>query len=275
MTSVLTLTDGTQTVLEDTPAVRRYGLSLMVDGAVADRESPNLGPLRNALYAQALFALMNSVELQAMQVDLSEGGENEQSLDVHLALESAIDGGGGPTAGFTLHLVCEYDQRDTDPNRREAILQAIRDALDENQTSETVCVRERVVAALVALLDDALPGAIHRDPDRALRFPVGDLVVREGGHTADYDGPNRTTYRMPLTVVGIGADEAAAADAAVAALAIVRSADRLGGIAVDVEEGDTEVDLLDERETGGAFAVGLTALVTFATRIHDPYAEAA
>lgn len=272
MSDVLTTADGALTVLEDHPSYRRYALAIDVDAAIARGDATLLAPARNALYAQALKAVVQNAALQAVVADVREDGD-EQTLDVHLVTRSAIDGGGGPTAGLTLHLIAEYEQREGDPNHREAVLQAVADALTANEAAEELCVRERVVAALVAHLNDALPAEVIREPDRPV--PVGSIVIREGGHRADYDAPNRTTYTMAVRVIGVGEDEADAADFATQALAAIRSADRLDGIAVDVAEGETEPSVMDRLYAGDAMAVGLTALVTFATEVGDPYAEAA
>lgn len=271
MNDVLTATDGALEIVEEGASWRRYALAIDVTGAVAERDATKLAPARNALYAKALRAVVSNEALQALVADVREDGD-EQTLEVEIEERSAIDGGGNPTAYIGLHLVAEYEERDGEA-KRESVLAAVKTALDGNAGSSDLCVRERVVLALVALLDAEFPGRVLREPDRPV--PLDAIVIREGGHRAESRCSCCTTYTMAVRIKGVAVDAQTAGDYAAQAIDLIRAADRLDGIAVDVAEGPTEPEFERSSYVGDTVCIGVTALVTFATEVDDPYAEAA
>lgn len=265
MTTDLALTDATQVVVEDTAAGRHYRLHARVDGAVTAPTADALGPALNALYAQAIAAIFVDPSLGGLAIGMVEGGdEGPAALDIDIEQEAYT----GPTARFGLGLAVDYWQAHGAPPLREAILSALLDALAANQPLPDLSLREQCLAALRTHCETAV-GPMLRNADR----PVGaGIVFVDGSQTASYETMGRTDYATTFAVeVFRPSGTTAALEADVQALlAAVQSADRLGGLAVDVVEGDVDPETVREPYSGPMLCGRVEGVIHFATRPGQP-----
>lgn len=275
----LTVHDGSLEIVEDGATARQYLLRAQIDGTVAANTAAELGPALNALYAAALSAAVADPTLGGLVQDVREDAGDEDgggaSLEIEFADKSAIDGGQGPTAGFRLHLAIPYDQSHDGAMRREPVLAALGAAVELAAVSSTIDVRERVLAAVNAHVAGLYGGPIPRNPDRPIQGADG-LVQRDGDHTPDHASTGRTTYRSPIVFEIVAPDTATLETRVQGVIAALRAASvtRLGGLAVDVEEVDTDPDVIDQAYAGPGVQAGVRGTLTWATRPNDPYTEA-
>ncbi len=138
-------------------------------------------------------------------------------------------------------------------------------------------VREQVLAAVATLLA-AIPGvALYRNRTVPVAtFPA--LVLRDGGMTPSDETLGFTDYRLRLDVEGwvsAGTDAElgpAISELHAAVVAALLADTRLGGIAVDLHEGETSDPEIDRGEGRAPVAVFSTAFdVRFWTREGDPF----
>lgn len=277
MSDDLAVYDGPCVLVENGATHRTYRLAARVVGSVATTTAAALGPALHALYARALAAVSVDRTLGGLAQDVREDADDDTegggpTLALTIATDSAITGGGGPTGELTLALTIPFEQPDGASARRNLILQALADAVAANVPTATLCVAERACAALNAHVATALGAAVPRNPDRPVALPC--TTQHDGDHVADHHEVGRTTYRRAVGFVCYAADEAALEAAAQALLASLRTADRLGGLAVDVEEATLDPDVIEAPYTGPGVACGIRADITYSTLPGDPYTEA-
>lgn len=139
----------------------------------------------------------------------------------------------------------------------------------------TDSVREQILAAAKTLLDGIAGWTFSRNRTaRVVAYPSGVLV--DGGQRADDQTLGLTRYSMDFTVEGYvqAATDDEIGPAVSAGIALIVAAlmgdPQLGGLAVDLHEGETSVEF--DRGEGkapiGQFAIGFT--VEFFTREADP-----
>lgn len=273
MADQLILVDGTQRVLEDAHAGTLYRLAVRVDGAVTRPTADQLGPAISALYGQTLAALLADRTLGGLAIDVAEGGEGEDEptgLEVDVSREAYT----APAIAMGLHFTVTYFQPAGVAAQREAILDALTTRLGANTPLTTLTVRERVIAAVQDALDTALGSPVQRNATR----PVdgGGVILVEGDQAAYHDTMGQTIYRLALAVEVFqpGAD-ADALDATVqTVLTALRGAGSLGGLAIEVELGPTDPEVLRQEYAGPLLAARIEAGVWYATREDDPTAVA-
>ncbi len=139
----------------------------------------------------------------------------------------------------------------------------------------TLAVREQILVAVKARLATIAGVTVERNRNRPVQaFPA--LVLRDGGTAPGESVTGRQGWGLQLDVEGwVSAADGDAAGAALSELQarVVEAfaADQtLGGLAVDVTEGETQVDLDDG--AGRAVTMGFSTLFTvqFWTRPFDP-----
>jgi hypothetical protein len=148
----------------------------------------------------------------------------------------------------------------------------------------TDSVREQIIAALVTALE-GITGftglTVERDRDTEVsRFPT--LVVLAGNQTADAGSGNLVTeYRMTVAVAGFTKPAASSDPATKAAHALYAAAVKaaladptLGGLCVDITEGETQfgLDSVEGHARLGSFETQFEILFFAATG--DPAAAA-
>lgn len=138
-------------------------------------------------------------------------------------------------------------------------------------------VREQILAAAATRLATLTGVAVERNRTAAVgAFPA--LVLRDGGMTPDDQTLGLTRYRLRFQVEGWveAATDAllgpALSDLQARVVAALLADVTLGGLAVDLAEGETadpEIDRGEGRRPLAAFATDFT--VEFFTREGDPY----
>lgn len=145
----------------------------------------------------------------------------------------------------------------------------------------SLSVREQVLAALFDRLSALKPAAV-KEVYRNRRKPIADqnlpaLVMQDGGQSVPEELAGYTEYLLSAEIEGYvkaASDEdlGPAVSALYAATLAALMADRtLGGLAVDMIEGDVGIDLDRDLGSSPAGAFLLTVSVRFWTKPADPY----
>lgn len=265
----LVVVDGRQRVLSDGHAGTVYALAVRVDGVVSDPNPEQLGPAISALYGQTLAALLADRTLGGLVCDVAEGGQQEEE-PTGLELDIGREAYSAPVALSGLHLTLRYWQSAGAVGTREAILEALTDAVARNTPLASLTVRERILVALHAHLAAALGSPILRNATRPQQDAA--VVLVDGDQAAFHDTLGLTHYRLAvaLEVFRPHGTEAQLDGAVQALLAGLRSAGTLGGLAIEVEEGTVDPEVLRQEYTGPLLAARIEAAVWFGTVEHDP-----
>jgi len=148
----------------------------------------------------------------------------------------------------------------------------------------SLTMREQVLAAFKTALDEvatAIPGtAVERNRDiEVTSFP--SVVMIDGGHALSHDTSDAQRYVLGIDVEGyVEASTFAALGPAISALygAIVQAACvdlQLGGLAVDLEEGDmTDPEISRSEGQGCTAAFSVAFSVEYWTAVGDPFTQA-
>lgn len=272
MSDELAIIDGTQVILEDHHTGRLYELEARVDGAVARTGAAEIGAALNALYAQTLQAILTDPGLGGLTSAIREGQTEGASLEIEITHDPFT----GASGFFGLHLVMPFWQPDGAPPRREAILEAFATAVAGNAPTVLVSVREQILEAVRVALAAALGIPILRNAPRPLDTRAASqlAVLIDGDQQADYTAdPGRVHYRAQLaTEVFVAGTDAVPLDALIqGVLAAFRGAGTLGGLAIDLLEGDTEPSVQRIEYTGPFLAARIRTDVLYATPVGDPY----
>jgi hypothetical protein len=139
-------------------------------------------------------------------------------------------------------------------------------------------IREQVLAALAARLAAELPDvAVERNRDSAVtRYPA--LVIVDGDQTADHSTAGITQYTAQAATEGYAQTSTPAGlgpalnDLYGRTLAASVADPTLGGIAVDVREG--EMTVVVERGEGGKPTAGFSLAIEFFTAPGGPFTAA-
>ncbi len=269
--------DGVQTLVADHPTGREYLLAARIDGLVARASAEQLGPALNALYAQTLAAVLADPTLGGLAMDVREGvsEDTEDTEGASLEIEVSREPFTAPTAAFGLHLSIPYWVPEGSPPQRDAILAALEAAATANVPSAVPSVREQVLAALRAHLAASLGGPVLRNADRPMKPGESPVILLDGEQSADHGTFGQTLYDTLVPIEVFVSGDASALDARVQlVLQALRSANTLGGLAVDVQEELVTPDVLREEYTGPALGARIEARIWFATVEHDPWTVA-
>lgn len=267
--------DGIEVISWDGVGGALYDLAVRIDAGVTRSTYELLGPAINAVYAQALAAVLSDRTLGGLVVDVHEGvGDEALGLDVEINRDPYT----AASAAFGIHLTCPYWHPTGAPSQREAVLQALRAALEASTPGIELAMRERVLQAFHGHLTTSLGFPVFRNVDRPQRFADGDRVILcDGDQIVRHDTMGETWYiTRPSIEIFVAGTDTAALDARIQQVrAAIRSADRLGGLAFEVEEETTDPEVLREAYTASGLGVEIGTILTFITEAGDPYRQGA
>jgi hypothetical protein len=266
----ISLIDGPLTITDDLGDGRFYRLDAKVEAAVQRATMAEIGPALNSLYARLLAAAELDPTLGGL-AQVREGADTGTSLEVAINRHQFTAGSGQ----LQLALQLTYWQSDAAvTSLREPILEALQAALNGAAAGPDPCVRERVLATLVTQLTAALGLPVQRNADRPVAAGGGPQVLfHDGPQIADDSSLGYTLYRTtPAVEVFVPGQNAAQLDALLqVVIGAIRAANRLGGLAFDVTEGDTNPDVLRELYSGPLLAGRIEIDVFFLTPFRNPY----
>jgi hypothetical protein len=273
MADQLTVTDGPLTLLDDLNEGRVYSLEAKVEGALARATVAELGPAMNALYARTLAAAQSDPGLAAL-AQVREGIAQGVTLDLSINRHaySAV------SVQFGLSLELLYWQQDGAAPRREAVLEALTAAIDAAAAGPDPCVREAVLAALTAQIATALGRPVLRNGDRPVSAAGGPVVLfLDGPHVADDSTLGVVLYKAtPAVEIYVPGQDAAQLDALLqTVIGTIRAANRLGGLALDICEGQSDPGVLRELYSGPLLGARLEIETYFMTLHGQPYVSGA
>jgi hypothetical protein len=273
MSDQLVVVDGPQTVAQAGPVGIIYRLAVRVEGVLTRSDPETLGPALNALYGAALAAVLADRTLGGLAIDVAEGGGDDEDAG-GLEVDIARDPFAAAAGAFALHLGILHWQGGAAPSVRESVLDALTTVLAGHVPLLAVTVREQVLVALRAHIEAALGAPLVRNAVRPAT-PGSTVYLLDGDQVAYHDTVGQTLYsmRVAFEVFVPGPSAEGVLDALVQTiLGALRTADRLGGAALDVEDGTVEPEVLREEYAGPCLAARVATRVWFVTAENDPTA---